>query len=506
MTALAPAPPHRLVLDRPGFYALVAAASLLLSLWAIYLDPVINSAGIGDVRAAQFFHDGEWRAGVEWADRPVYALLGAVLSRLTGMSAAYSLYALSAGLLALLTAGFVALVSGLRGGEGRAPLLAALLVLLFPALNGFRSHIIGDAGYWALYVWALAYFMHYAAAGDRRSLGAWTAAMLGAALFAVEALVFLVLVGAWRYARGRTVKLLVIAGGAAVVLVYGLWEQQWRAQVPVGQLLLQPGAQLVDGWHELERALRFKREALSGEFLDEYSRGYDNTALVTALLVLVVAGLVKGLGPVYTVLAGGTLAVLRRVLGDGQRYWWGFFAAVGVLLLVVPAVTGFAVSRRDAMIAALTLLAVVPPALDRLAASPPDAPRTRRWLLPLVLVAAIGSGLKGLDLRSGEMHLREAGLWLRATAPAASSLYSNSRIVVYYSGLYGYRPRAEYSWQEAMRMVQRDRWREFPYLALAISADNTHREGILMREIDIEPVKVFTSAEGDRVLIFDTRR
>lgn len=511
----APGPaPHRLVLERPVFYGLVVLASLLLSLWAIYLDPVINSDGVSDVRAARYFRDAHWRAGIEMAGQPVYAALAALISRLTGMSAAYSLYILNAACFALLCTGFVALAGSLGGGR-RARLLAAGLVLLLPALNGFRSYISSDPGYWAFYVWSLGYFMYYAGDPRSRSPAGWALAALAAMLFALEALVFLLLVPLWLLvhdragARGRALKLLVLAIAGAVLVGYALWELEWHSRIPVGQLLLHPLDHLAEAWHELGRVLRFKLEALSGEFLDRYSRGYDNAALVAAVLAMCGAGLLQALGAAYTVVAGYALAVSRQALAGRQRYWWGVFATVAVLLLLVPAVTRLTVTGRDAMIAALTLLAVAPAALERLWNTLP-AHGARRCRLPaaglvLLLVLVAGAGVQGLDLRSREYHLREAGLWLRANVPPETSLYSNSLVLVYYSGLYGYRPWSDYSWQEAMRLVWQDRWRDYDYLALAIGARNAHREGILMRRLDIEPVKTFTSDDGDKVLIFDAR-
>lgn len=511
MTESSAARPSRLILDRPGFYALVAAASLLLSLWAVYLDPVIHHDAISAVRAAEYFSAAAWRAGLETAGQPLYALFAAAISRVTGMSAAHGFYALNAGLLALLAVGFVVVVAVMGGGR-RAQLLAALLILLFPALNGLRAPIAGDAGYWAFYVWSLANFMHYAGTRDRRSLAAWGLASLAALLFAVEALVFLLLVPMWlsvqdRAGAGRWVlKWLVVAAGSLLLLVYVLWGQAWHSQLPVDRLLGHPVEQLVDGWHELGRALRFRREALREGFLNQFSQNYDDAALAVTLLVTCAAGLIKGLGAVYSALAGYGLAVSRRVLAVEQRYWWGVFAVVSTLLLLAPALTSFVVEKRDAMTAALTMLAILPPALERLWQNGSPRAGYRRWLLPLALVLVIGSGVNGLDLRGAHGHLREAGLWLRAAAAPDSSLYSNSRVVVYYSGLNGYRPRADYSWQEAMAAVWQDRWRAFDYFVVVIDAGNAHRESLLMRRIDIAPVMTFSSDAGDRVLIFDTRR
>jgi hypothetical protein len=509
MTAL-PVPPHRHVRAHPGFYVLVATVSLLLSLWAIYLDPVINSDGIGDVRAAQHLYAAEWRAGLAAAGSPVYAVLGAVVSRITGLSAVYSLYALAAVFFALLAAGYVALASVL-GGSRRTRLLAALVVLLFPALNGFRPDITGDAGYWAFYVWSLAYFMHYAAVADRGSLARWGLAGLAAMLFAVEALVFLLLLPLWLFARNapgvwrRPARVVVAAAAVTLLLLYALWQQAWQSQVPVVDMLLKPGHHFADAWHATGQALRFKLDALRIDFMDQYSVGFADAAMLSSLLVIVAAGLINALGGVYAVLTGYAVAVSGKVLNPGQRYWWGVFAVLGSVLLLAPALTRFEVDTGDAMIAALTILAVVPLALERLWRVGDGASGRRRWLLPLAVVLVTGSGLTGLDLRSQQLHLREAGLWLRDMAPPGASMYSNSPVIAYYSGLDD-RAARNRSWPRAMTMARRERWRAFDWLALVIDAENPHREGILLRAIDADPVRVLTSEAGDKVLIFDSRR
>ncbi|HSH43911.1 MAG TPA: hypothetical protein VK973_17445 [Arenicellales bacterium] len=501
------APPHRQVLDRPGFHALVAAASLLLSWWAVYADPVINSDGIGEVRAARYFLDADWRAGIELSAQPLYALLGAALSRVAGLDAAAGLYAVNAVLFALLAVGFLVLVSVLGGGR-RAGWLGALLILLFPSLIGLRPGINGDPGYWAFYLWSLGYAMHYVRTRDKRSLMGWVLAGVAAVMFAVEALVILIPAGLWLLvheqegARGRALKWLAVAAAAAVLLVEVLWGQAWHSDFPAGPLLPDPLTTLAAAWHELGREITFRLEALQTQFLDQYSHGYDNTALVVALLVVAASGVLACLGPIYAVLAAYAAAVSARTLEPGQKYWWRVFAVLSMLTLLAPALTRFSVSGRDAMIAGLTLTAIVPPALDSLWQRCSSGPGPRRWLPPLIAAAVIASGIAALDLRSGQVYLRDAGRWLRDNASPDATLYSNSPVIVYYSGLDGYRPGDEYTWQEAMATVWGDRWREYRYLALVIDAENAHREGILLRKLELAPVKTILGESGSRVLIF----
>lgn len=507
--------PHRIFVERPVWCAALILISLLLSLWAVHADPVINGDGTNEVRAAQSLSNGEWHAGLNTARRPVYSVLAAVISRLTGMSVGHSAYALNAVLFAVLVLGYVALAEtlGARTPGGRLlHWLAAFVVLLFPALNRFRSFITADVGYWAFYVWSLAWFMSYAAAPRRLSLWMWALAGLAALLFGLQALVYLCIVPLWWWAReagtggrARVLKALVVLGGIVLIVGYALWQQAWESGAPAGELLRHPAQHFSHASQQAEQALRFKLEGLRRLFLDRFSRHYDAVALLTTVVILSGVAVVRALGLLYAALTGYAWMTSKRMLPAATRYWWGAFVTLSLVLLLVPAMTRFEVSARNAMTAALSVLAIVPLALERLRRLGMQGQGKRRWLLPIALGLVLASGVAGLDLHANRLEWREAGLWLRATAAPGSSLYSNSRVVVYYSGLDGYRPGSGYTWQEAMRTVWSGHWRKYDYLAVVIPHSRAYRRRILMRDIRTRPVKVFTSPAGDRVLIFRPR-
>lgn len=500
-----------LMADRWTGPAVAAAASLLLSLWAIYLDPVLDGIGVADVLGAGLFSDTRWLAGLDAAGRPFHSLAVAALSGLTGLSVLHAAYVLGALFLAGLAAGFMVLVRALDGGR-TAQWLAAGVVLLWPALNGFRAGVSGDAAYWACYVWSLACFMHYAATSDRRSLAKWALATVAAMLFGGEALVFLLVIPLWLCVRRpgtpwpRAMKTLAVLLGMGVVVIYGLWHHAWQAEATAARVLLHPVAAIMESWESLGQAIRFKQEALRGEFLDGFSQGYDTAALLVSLAVLSVAAVVHALGFVYAALAAYGLAVVKRVAAGPAGYWWAVFALLSLALVMSRALAGFEVERRDAMTAALTLLAIVPPVLERFRQAWRDGAGHRRWAWPAGLVLIAAAGLHGLDPRTSSHHLREAGLWLGATTAPDGSLYSNSPVVAYYSGMNASTPRGGHAWREAMNIVHDQKWRDYDYLALQIDRENRHREGILLRSLDAEPVRTFSNDEGDRVLIFETAR
>ena len=101
----------------------VVAASLLLSLWLITIDPLINRDAILYLRAADAYLESGFFASQQVFARPLISVSIALLHQLTGINL------ISAGLLlisvfyALFCAGFVATVRTL-GGDHRVQLIA----------------------------------------------------------------------------------------------------------------------------------------------------------------------------------------------------------------------------------------------------------------------------------------------------------------------------------------------------------------------------------------------
>ena len=61
-------------------------ASIGLSIWAIYSDPIINNDGVGYVRTAEFFGNGQWSLAFADFKWPFYSFFMWMVSALTGLS------------------------------------------------------------------------------------------------------------------------------------------------------------------------------------------------------------------------------------------------------------------------------------------------------------------------------------------------------------------------------------------------------------------------------------
>ena len=137
-----------------------AVASLILSAWSVWADPIVNNDGVYYFRAAEQILYGEWGEAISVYSWPFYPAFIAYLSKFTGVDIVSAAYVLNALLCVVVVTGFLFVVYAL-GGDRNTLIAAAIVVLAFPTLNKFRPFIIRDIGYLAFYLWSIGFLFRY---------------------------------------------------------------------------------------------------------------------------------------------------------------------------------------------------------------------------------------------------------------------------------------------------------------------------------------------------------
>lgn len=486
-----------------------ALASLLLSLWALYQDPVINTDGILYVDAAEDFARGDWSAGFGVYKWPFYSLVIASVSALTGITEGHAAYLVNASLYVLLVLGFISFVRVL-GGSGRVLWLAAGVVLLHPELNAFRSFVIRDVGYWACYIWSLVFYLAYVHSGRSRLL--WSGVLLAicAFLFRVEGIILLTLLPACVYVsrtgagkRANAIILLAALATGAVVVAAPLWHYVSEVKTSTGDLLAHPLDHIANSWQLLGAGVADRLAALQREFPGVASYATAVPVYLTTVLAMALLESIRAVGVVFAGLVIYALCRNRTYIPEPFRSWWWFMIGIQAALVLQFGITNFFLAKRYPVALALTFLPIVPFLLDDIWRRWETPGRKNAWpALILVVLIAIQS-LDGLNIGTRKHYLKDAGLWLRSNAPPGSSIYSNDRILLYYAGLEEARPGTGHTWEAAMQEVWSDNWRNYDYFVLAMPRTRGQHEVLLFRRINAEPVKTFSNGRGDEVLIFE---
>ncbi len=374
--------------------ASVVLASLVLSALAVFRNPLINADGIRQLMLAREAVASGIVTSVGSFTFPLYPLLIAALHRMSSLSLLTSAQLLDAALLALLTVNITRFATRLCGEQALAAWIA-LLVLLLPQLNGYRSVVAPDAGFWALLFGALLPLLRYQTSQRWQDGLCWAALGLGAAAFRLEALAYLLLL--------PLVFLRTDAPGARLMATARLYAC-------IGVLLLAPVLVLTrlgllqipldtvaDALHASARELRDgfveARTAYASTVLDPHARGLATLSLAAGLLTVLALKAAKVFGILYCVLLGWGVVRRRAALPTVTRRTWRALLLIATLIAGSFVLGHRFVGVRDVMM--LCLLALVPTAqaLRSLALAARDARRERTFLF----VAGVAIALLLID-------------------------------------------------------------------------------------------------------------
>lgn len=500
--------------EHKSVFALAIVASLVISAWCVYADPVVNNDGILYLLVAEEMIRGNWGEALDLYKWPFYPALIALVSGPIGVQVESAAHIVNALLVTAIVVAFMALVLEL-GGDRRTLVAAAVIVLLYPDINQYRSFVIRDFGYLAFYLTSLFLFVrHYRRPSKLLGLG-WFASMLVATLFRVEGIIFLLYLPLVqhlnrRVSRGRWP--IAIMGTAAVFVPIGLsflwWTYSPTREYDHLAVLTDPLAVLGGAWSQISGEFSHKLEAIREEFLIGISGSYAYAIFGLTLVMIVVWGIMSALGPVYVFLVGH--AAYRKLvfpLREVKRIWYAVILAhLGALC--VFALAKLFLTGRYPLALTLTMLLAAPFSITWIYGSwerarERAAPRT--WGFPVLVVLMIATGVEGLDVFTSKSYLREAGLWLNGHIPDRASLYSNNGILTYYAGRNPFGGGARADWDTTVQLIQDGRWKNYEYLAIAVSRKDQEEGRSVFKILKQKPIRTFVSEKGNRIFVFGNK-
>jgi hypothetical protein len=426
------------------FTILLVVASCVLSALAILGDPVINDDGVFYLVIAGEIANNGIGAGFALFDRPFYPLLIATLHRLSGLSLLLSAHLINAALLALLVVSFSRLAARL----GKDPALAfwgALLILLLPQLNEYRSSILRDFGYWALLLSSFLPLQRYQLSQRWQDGLCWAALCIAAAAFRPEALLFALLLPL-ASVQGETRALALMSGarlyaciGALVLPPLLVLARFDSLQAPMSAVMDIAMGML----HAIPSGFEDAVTRYAGGVLDPRASDQAAFSLLLGLLGVLALKWLTALGPVYVALLGW--GMLRRQIALPQPSRLLFR---GMLLCCLLLAVGFVLSQQFLTGRYLLLLCIVAllPATLALRTLMLRISRSRRaalhYLLLGLLIALLGAdGL--LNFGTRQNYRNEAIAWMEQHLEPGAEVFSNDRILAFHS-------RGVFQWNEVM--------------------------------------------------------
>lgn len=489
-----------------ALFAAALLASLVLSAWCVYADPVINNDGILYLQTAQALRAGNFLEALQFHHWPFYPTLIAAVSAATTLPVEPAAHVVNAVLAALLIWAFLAVILEL-GADRTTLVLALVVVLLFPGINKFRSFVVRDTGYLMAYLWWLVFLIRYWKQARGTSVaGLWLFAVLSV-LFRVEGMAWLVLTPvftAWRIGYLRHLRAMAVISllGLAAVAALGWWLS--RANPAIWK---QDIAGAVAGfWADFGEQLQYRLLAIREEILGTFSQRYAWWVLILTLLVVVVSESLRRLTLLHAGLAWFGFAKRHAFPYERFRPLWIALVAAHLLVLLLFTFLRLFLVDRYTVALGLTITLAVPfalAALKKLRAQGGSA--FSRLAYPAAMVLVVVVGFEALDVRTDKRFLRDAGRWIATQTAPETRIYANNRTLAWYTARNAFRPGARYDYAETLQMLRFRGQDEYDLLVLVVGRA-PQEESRLRAMLGMEPVRVFANARGDKALVFKTRQ
>ena len=416
-------------------------ASLLITIFTIAVPDTPNDDAYTYIRTAEIFlADGPGASfqHYEWAGYPVLIALTSQL----GFSLFTAAYMINGLFYALLIYAYLSIVR-LMDGSRLVMLMAALCVLLYPQLNEYRYLIIRDIGFWAFSLFALWQFLRYTETCNIKFAFSFSLALLVAAGFRAEAVVYLLLtppallfdvrhskqVCRRAFLQLMTVVLASLLGAALILASLGVNIVSLFVDFI---LVYEPFINSTFNPTEAESSEMGR--AIFGEHAGNYSRDYLMLFLAAGLLVILFAHLFNGIGgPFFWLLVyGGFRKVIRIERG---------IAVPIAFYLLINAVTLFGflyitryLSSRYAMLFCLMLALAVPLVLARVIESVKGRSFENIGARVLILFFAYCGFDSFITFGDSKDFVFDSVEWIEEQTGDDTRLITNNHAIAYFSG------------------------------------------------------------------------
>lgn len=476
----------RSILQRLDPVATTFLVSSLLSMLAIATG-TLNRDGMLYVETARAFMDGGLSAALAIFSWPFLAVLMGGLAKVTGLSPELCGHFLN---VLFMSGSCALLVAIVRQNEPELAWLSAIVVIAIPGLNEYRNELIREYGCWFFVMLTFWLAKDWPTKPGWRRCFAIQLALLFAALFRPEALVFYPCILLWQHfqpvSAGRAKRLLMLGTLPAlglIVILFAYFNDTLSASSRIA--------------NEISRFnfSRFNQTANDiGLAFNAYAREDARTAhtiLFFGSLALIPWKLIGKFGPFllplffYFKLSQGHEALTRQRL-----LFWGFCGHL--LVLSVFVLQQQFVSGRYLGPLLLFSTPFVARGLYLLLNRYPN------WKLPTLAIIAVIALSNVVSLNPGKLHFVEAGKWLSSQWTDSPRIYVESARTAHYAGWRFSTRTAPLSREQLLAEIRENR---YDLIVLEVSRkDKTINKWVV--DAGLTELRGFTDNNGDAIVIY----
>ena len=420
--------------DRPIFVLCIICINIVLSLWCINADPIVNNDAVTYLSVAQKFVDGVWNQAFTHYNWPFYSIFIATVSKLFSIDVSHAAYALNTVFTTLLTLAFVCIAKELSNNNRNIIIIAALVILFFPSINKYRSFIIRDFGYLACYLWSLYFLVRFSSTLNKTSLLGWLLCTLMSILFRFEGIVFLLIVPYF-------------------LLIYATKKSPNKKTILILLSIVIP---LIF----ISIVVWYLRSKYTGLINDANASGHTVNGLMDLFFVTVNTKLngqsltaTNYLWMLFGNIGDVVYQLLRRmsIINFGLAFYaykyrlvlkkflfnriWHIYVAINLVILVSFSFYNHFIVSRYTLATSLTLLILVPFAIKHMLTWAKESNKFAKYSAVFVVLLLTIESIDKLNIENKKYHIKDAGAWLSNHTVQGERIYSNNKLVIYYTCL-----------------------------------------------------------------------
>jgi len=419
---------------------IAVAASLVLSIFSLFLQEIPNSDAYTYARTAEIFLADGIVAAYQHYSWATYSILIGMIS-VTGLDVFSAGLFVNAMFYAILVYAFLSIVKEINDYQ---PLLAiaAVCILVYPQLNEYRDLLIRDIGFWALSLAALWQLLLYAKMQSTRCAIIFCACLLLAASFRAEALAYLAfapvaLLFDTRLEASARKSLFVKMYAVVIILSIGLLLFLALMGLNVAQLFIE-FASIYEPFISGNFTLNDAERALLGsllftEYAATFSREYIEIFLLAGMISILLANLFSGVGGPYLIIL--TIGLFKKQLRLNREVAIpvAFYLCINFLILLSFIIVTRYLSSRYAMLMCILLVLFIPGIVLHILDNAKASGRKS-----IVYIVAIFFSYCAIDsyysFGESKSYVRDSIEWIAQNTDESSALVTNNHAIAYFSG------------------------------------------------------------------------
>jgi hypothetical protein len=409
-----------------------AIISLLLSIFTIYSDDLINNDGILYIETAEAFLHGGLADTIKLYNWPFFSICIAYIHQLTQAPLELSAYILNTIFFVLLTDTLVLISKKILPNKEQL-LIAVLIILCFATLNDYRNFIIRDIGYWYFCSLALYRFMQFLDLPSLRNAALWQLTAITAILFRIEGIVillglpfFVFFSEPFKKALTHLLKLnyLLLLGTVIVSIFTISFSGINNSFTKISNLLAYLDFNL------LFAQFNEKAVIVENQVLNKYSASYSTFILASGLIVMLFYKLTKAVTVGYLGLYIFSSWKQRLAQLSPYKNLLIYFFLLNILLLTVFMFKELFISKRYTIIALLSMLLLMLPRITQLIQQ--AWIKRNHVLLTVAALILLVNFVDSLHKSNSKLYVKNTAIWASQNLDDRSTVLTDDEYIHYY--------------------------------------------------------------------------